>query len=121
MEKSPEAFCPYYRRAVEIIGRRWTGAIIRALLAGATHFGEIKDIIPGLTDRLLSQRLKELEAEGIVVRKVTPATPVRIEYHLTPKGRALHSIIEAISLWADEWLKQGEPAPYEALDRAPGR
>ena len=97
-------FCPLYHRAIEIIGRRWTGAIIRALLSGATRFTEIRSIVPGLSDRLLSERLKELEAEEIVERRVLPYTPVRIEYWLTPKGEALASVVQAASEWAEEWL-----------------
>jgi DNA-binding HxlR family transcriptional regulator len=97
-------FCPLYHRAIEIIGRRWTGAIIRALLSGATRFTEIRSIVPGLSDRLLSERLKELEAEGIVERRVLPHTPVRIEYLLTPKGEALASVVQAASTWAEDWL-----------------
>ena len=103
-------FCPLYHRAIEIIGRRWSGAIIRALLTGATRFTQVRSIVPGLSDRLLSERLKELEAEGIVERRVLPYTPVRIEYRLTPKGEALASVVQAASTWAEEWLAP-EPAP----------
>ncbi|MGI8778391.1 MAG: winged helix-turn-helix transcriptional regulator [Acidimicrobiales bacterium] len=104
---SPDAisgFCPLYHRAIEIIGRRWTGVIIRALLSGSTRFSQIRGTVPGLSDRLLSERLKELEAEGIVERCVRPGTPVRIEYHLTAKGEALASVVGATSAWAEEWL-----------------
>lgn len=98
-------FCPYYHRAVELIGRRWTGAILRALLSGVERFGELAATVPGLSDRMLSERLKELEGEGIVARTVVPETPVRIEYHLTEKGRALGSVVEAVSTWAEEWVE----------------
>jgi DNA-binding HxlR family transcriptional regulator len=104
MIQEPQAFCPYYRHAVELIGRRWTGAILRAMLFGVTRFSDLAQTIPGMSDRMLSERLKELEAEGLVVRSVIPETPVRIEYHLTEKGRALSSVIEAVSGWAEEWL-----------------
>ncbi len=97
------AFCPYFHRAVELIGRRWTGAIVRAMLCGIGRFGELTEAIPDLSDRMLSERLKELEAEGIVARTVIPSTPVRIEYQLTPKGLALAPILEAISVWAGDW------------------
>ncbi len=97
-------FCPLYHRAIEIIGRRWTGVIVRAMLAGTTRFSQIRSTVPGLSDRLLSERLKELEAEGIVDRRVLPETPVRIEYRLTPKGEALASVVTATSAWAEEWL-----------------
>jgi len=97
-------FCPLYHRAIEIIGRRWTGAIVRALLAGDSRFTQIRTTVPGLSDRLLSERLKELESEGIVERRVLPRTPVRIEYHLTEKGEALATVVQAASAWAEEWL-----------------
>ena len=97
-------FCPVYHRAIEIIGRRWTGAIIRALLSGDRRFCQIRTTIPGLSDRLLSERLKELEQEGIVERNVQPDTPVRIEYRLTAKGEALGDVVQAVSAWAEEWL-----------------
>lgn len=106
------AFCPYYHRTVELIGRRWTGAILRALLAGVERFSDLTQTIPGLSDRMLSERLKELEAEGIVERTVIPETPVRILYQLTPKGQALGTIVEAASAWAEEWLPHpGGAAP----------
>lgn len=101
-----EAFCPYYHHAAELIGRRWTGAILRALLSGVTRFSDLTDVIPELSDRMLSERLKELEAEGIVRRTVIPTTPVRIEYHLTEKGQALNTVMAAIAEWAETWLAQ---------------
>ena len=73
-----EPFCPYFHHAVELIGRRWTGAIVRAMLAGCCRFSDISEAIPGLSDRLLSERLKELEAADVVTRTVYPETPVRI-------------------------------------------
>lgn len=96
-------FCPHYHRAVELIGRRWTGVILRALLGGAIRFSDISAGIPGLSDRLLSERLKELEAEGIVRRTVFPETPVRIEYRLTAKGMGLSQSINDIAAWAERW------------------
>ena len=107
-QEKPEAtfaaFCPLYTHAVEVIGRRWTGAILRSLLAGRTRFSEILADVPELSDRLLSQRLKELESEGILVRRVTPTTPVRVEYGLTEKGRALGDVIHAVADWASRWV-----------------
>ncbi|MGH2806177.1 MAG: winged helix-turn-helix transcriptional regulator [Actinomycetota bacterium] len=102
------AFCPHFHDAVEIIGRRWTGAILRALLAGENRFSSIRSTVPGLSDRMLSERLKELEAEGIVVRNVLPETPVRIEYVPTEKGEALSDVVKAIATWGEEWLKPKE-------------
>jgi DNA-binding HxlR family transcriptional regulator len=98
------AFCPTYHRAIELIGRRWTGAILRAMLSGEARFSDIAAAVPGLSDRLLSERLKELEAEGIVRRTVVPSTPVRIDYALTDKGLALNEVIVAVSDWAEHWL-----------------
>jgi len=105
-----EVFCPRFHRAVELIGRRWSGAIVRAMLGGATRFGEICSAVPGLSDRLLSERLKELAAEGIVTRVVYPETPVRIEYQLTERGQSLAPALEAISGWADRWLAEDAEA-----------
>lgn len=97
------AFCPAYTRAIEIIGRRWTGAIVRSMLSGAGRFSEILAAVPGLSDRLLSERLKELESEGVIRRSVIPTTPVRIEYSLTDKGHALASVVRAVADWAETW------------------
>ena len=104
------SFCPAYHQAVELIGRRWTGAILRALLADVTRFNEIAAVVPGLSDRMLAERLKELEAERLVVRTVTPCTPVRIEYNLTEKGRALESVVQAVAHWVEAW-PESVPAP----------
>ncbi len=98
------AFCPTYHRAIELIGRRWTGVILRAMLSGEARFSDIAAVVPGLSDRLLSERLKELEAEGIVTRTVVPSTPVRVDYALTAKGQALNEVIVAVSAWAENWL-----------------
>ncbi len=100
-------FCPRYHHAVEVIGRRWTGAILRALLSGPSRFTDIAQTIPGLSDRLLSERLKELEVEEIVVRTVHPETPVRVEYRLTARGEDLAPVIQALASWSEQWL----PAP----------
>ncbi len=103
-ESSSERFCPRYQRAVEIVGRRWSGAILRAMLAGATRFGEMQEAIPDLSNRMLSERLREFEAEGIVERVVVPDRPVRVEYRLTEKGRSLNDVVEALSRWSEEWI-----------------
>lgn len=98
------SICPRYHKAVELIGRRWTGAILSALLKGANRFTDIIHAVPGLSDRLLSERLKELEAEGIVTRIVHPETPVRIEYQLTEKGLQLNAVTDALTEWAERWV-----------------
>jgi DNA-binding HxlR family transcriptional regulator len=102
-ERPLTSYCASYTKAVELIGRRWTGAILRALLTGATRYSEILVQIPGLSDRLLAERLRELEKEGVVERTVTPTTPVRIEYHLTEKGRSLGDVVHVLADWAERW------------------
>lgn len=101
MPHSP--FCPKYQRTVELIGRRWTGAILRALFSDVNRFSDLGLTVPGLSDRMLAERLKELEIEGIVRRTVIPDTPVRVEYALTDKGRELETVIVAVSGWAERW------------------
>jgi DNA-binding HxlR family transcriptional regulator len=110
-ESQLSAFCAVYQHTVELIGRRWTGAIIRALLSGVSRFSDLSETVPGLSDRMLAERLKELEAAGIVQRTVIPETPVRVEYTLTEKGRALHSVIQAVAEWAERWEAASTPEP----------
>lgn len=111
---TPETVCPRFHQAAELIGKKWTGAILRALQAEKCRFTEIAAMVPGLSDRLLSERLKELEHEGIIARTVTPETPVRIEYRLTDKGAALEDVMNAIGEWAERWIEPD--ASVEALD-----
>ena len=96
--------CRLYHRAVELVGKRWTGAILLVLLDGPLRFSEIRHLVPDLSDRLLSERLKELEAEGIVERRVLDGAPVRVEYALTSKGMALEPAVRALKRWANSWL-----------------
>jgi DNA-binding HxlR family transcriptional regulator len=104
------ALCAQFHRASELIGRRWTGAIIFVLLKSRCRFATIRDAVPDITDRMLSDRLQELEAEGIVERTVVPETPVRVEYALTKKGRGLGTAINAITEWAHKWVEVDAPA-----------
>jgi DNA-binding HxlR family transcriptional regulator len=104
------ALCPRFHKAVELVGARWTGAIIQLLLAGRARFTELRLAIPDMSDRMLSERLRELEAEGIVERTVIPEVPVRIEYGLTEKGRALQSALDAIGRWAERWVSADDAA-----------
>lgn len=101
-------FCPRYQRAVEIVGRRWSGVILQVMLAGASRFGEILCAVPDLSNRMLSERLREFEDEGIVERVVIPERPVRVEYRLTEKGRGLNEVVEAISRWSQDWIEAPE-------------
>lgn len=97
------ALCPKFEKAMKIISQRWTGLIIYQLLSGPQRFCSIESAI-SISERLLSERLKDLEHEGIVNRKVYPETPVRIEYSLTEKGRALEPVLREIERWADQWV-----------------
>jgi DNA-binding HxlR family transcriptional regulator len=106
----PPELCSRFHRASELIGRRWTGAIIFVLLRSSCRFATLRDAIPDITDRMLSDRLQELELEGIVVRTVVPDTPVRVEYSLTRKGRGLATAIGAIADWAHKWVELERPA-----------
>jgi len=103
--------CTRFHRAIELIGRRWTGAIVFVLLRSRCRYATLRDAIPDITDRMLSERLQELEQEGIVERTVVPETPVRVEYGLTKKGRALASAIDAMAAWAERWVEPAFPAP----------
>ncbi|SEC73508.1 helix-turn-helix domain-containing protein [Paenibacillus sp. GP183] len=95
--------CPKFEHAFELLGKRWTGLIIRVLLTGPKRFKDISDEIPSMSDRMLSERFKELEAAGMITRHVYPETPVRIEYELTDKGRALEPAMNEVQKWADKW------------------
>jgi DNA-binding HxlR family transcriptional regulator len=97
------ACCSLYHAAIELIGKRWTGAILLVLMDGPLHFSEIRDLVPDISDRLLSERLKELESESIVERRVIDGAPVRVEYSLTTKGAALEPVVRSLKSWAHEW------------------
>jgi DNA-binding HxlR family transcriptional regulator len=97
--------CPYFHEAVELVGKRWNGAIVHALLGGPMRFSALAQAVPQISDRLLSMRLRELEGAGIVVRRVHEGSPVRVAYELTPKGRALEPTVVALRAWAREWLQ----------------
>jgi DNA-binding HxlR family transcriptional regulator len=101
---TPATLCPRFHRAIELIGGRWTGPILQILLAGPARFAQLRDAIPQISDRMLSERLHELEAEGIVTRAVIPASPVRVEYALSEKGRQLQAPLEAVGRWAERWI-----------------
>lgn len=121
--------CSRFHRAVELIGGRWTGAIIQTLLKGKTRYALVKAAIPDITDRMLSERLRSLETEGLVSRRVVPESPVRVEYELTEKGRSLRSALEEIGTWAERWvpedaelvqrIQRSEPKEVVALHRGP--
>jgi DNA-binding HxlR family transcriptional regulator len=110
--------CERFHRAVELIGGRWTGAVIQLLFPGRMRFAELRSAIPEISDRMLSERLRELEIEGIVARTVVPETPVRVEYELTEKGRALEQALGAVGKWAERWVTE---SPLERAATGPTR
>ncbi|MED2874983.1 helix-turn-helix domain-containing protein [Bacillus thuringiensis] len=99
--------CPRFEKGMKFFSQRWTALIIYQLFSGPQRFCTLKSSLP-ISGRLLSERLKELELEGIVQRTVFPETPVRIEYSLTQKGIALESIIRGIEVWSREWIELEE-------------
>lgn len=109
------ALCPRFHKAIELIGGRWTGALVRLLMGGRARFAELRDAIPEISDRMLSERLRILEVEGIISRHVLPDPPIRVEYELTQKGKELQKSLEAIGVWAERWI---EPT---AVAAEPGR
>jgi DNA-binding HxlR family transcriptional regulator len=107
--ESQPACCPYFHRAVELVGKRWTGAILYVLLHAdrPLRFSEIAHAVPDLSDRLLSERMKELERCGIVKRRVTGTSPIKVEYNLTDRGRELEPALVEIQEWASRWMAPG--------------
>jgi DNA-binding HxlR family transcriptional regulator len=99
----PAQVCPDFHAAIELIGRRWAGAILWALAERPHYFAELTSSVPGLSDRLLSRRLRELEAAGLVERSVHDGTPARVSYALTEKGRTLGPALSELKVWARRW------------------
>ncbi|MGZ8620497.1 MAG: winged helix-turn-helix transcriptional regulator [Actinomycetota bacterium] len=110
-----QPICAHYRRAAEIVGRRWVPELVRVLLGGPARYGEIRSAIPGISDHLLSERLKSLEADGLVLRTVLPDSPIRVEYELTGKGADLAGAIGALATWAERWAGAAAPAKRSVL------
>ena len=98
-----EGLCPKYQKAMALLGKRWTGLVLRVLLDGPSRFGDFLARIDGISDPILSDRLKELECQGLVQRRVLPETPVRVEYALTQKGEGLRDILLLLHKWAETW------------------
>lgn len=108
-----EHVCPRYQQALNLLSRRWVGLIVRVLLDGPLRFNELASKLQIVADRVLAERLRELEAEGIVTRQVFVGAPVRVEYGLTEKGQALAPVLDAIETWSHEWI------PLEETTAAP--
>jgi DNA-binding HxlR family transcriptional regulator len=113
----PAACCPLYHQAIELIGKRWTGAIVSVLLDRPLRFSEISQAVPQLSDRLLSERMKELEARGVVERTVLSGPPVRVEYGLTAMGRDLSATLAELKDWAHRWLGERDGEEPAAAPR----
>ena len=96
--------CPRFHRAVELIGRRWTGAILRILMNGPQRFNTLMGRVPGISDRLLSERLRELEGAGLIKRTVCAGPPVSVVYELTPQGSDLEPALAMLGKWANRWM-----------------
>ena len=96
--------CPRFHFAVELIGRRWTGAILFVLEQGPARYSDLRAAIQGITDPMLAERLRELEREGIVERHVLAGAPVGVEYGLTAKGRAMETVLQAVGEWSQAWV-----------------
>ena len=93
-----------FHEAVELIGARWTGAILHVLMTGTVRYAELRAAVPEISDRMLCERLRMLEDAGIIVRTVSAPPPVRVDYELTGKGRALQPALDAIAAWAEQWV-----------------
>ncbi|WP_433573135.1 winged helix-turn-helix transcriptional regulator [Streptomyces sp. CA-251247] len=100
MDSIHDDTCPSFEGTIELIGRRWTGSVLQAADRGARRFGEYRAMIDGISDRLLSQRLKELETAGLIERTVIPSTPVQIRYRPTPDGRSLVDALRPLAEWS---------------------
>lgn len=104
---APVLVCHRYHEAVELVGRRWSGAILFSLIDGPHYFSDVAAAVPGVSDRLLSQRLRELEGEGLVERAVHPGPPARVSYRLSESGEALVPALRALYDWAQDWRSDG--------------
>ncbi|MDQ0254964.1 DNA-binding HxlR family transcriptional regulator [Evansella vedderi] len=97
--------CPKFESAFQLLGKRWNGLILRVLTHGPQRFKDISAVIPSMSDKMLVDRLKQLEEAGLVERTVYPETPVRIEYGLTEKGKDLKPVMDELQTWAEKWME----------------
>ncbi|HEX8730562.1 MAG TPA: helix-turn-helix domain-containing protein [Ktedonobacterales bacterium] len=111
-----EHLCTRYQQALNLLSRRWVGLIVRVLQSGPLRFNELASQLQVVADRVLAERLRELEAEGIVTREVFVGSPVRVVYQLTTKGLALGPVLDAIEVWSHEWIPLDAQAAKDAPD-----
>ncbi|HZH02930.1 MAG TPA: helix-turn-helix domain-containing protein [Myxococcaceae bacterium] len=104
MRRLSRHMCPQFQTAVDLLGRRWTGLVLRALSDGPRRFGDLSEHLEVVSERVLSERLKELTAEGLVERRVSTSPPVQVEYRLTEKGLAFRGVLDALGAWAERWV-----------------
>jgi len=113
--------CARFHAAIELIGARWSGAVLQALFTGSHRFADIRAAIPGVSDVMLTRRLRELEAAGLVERRVIAASPVHVEYHLTKMGREAGPVLEAVIAWSHAWIPLPADANHDAASHPPTR
>jgi len=114
-----EHVCPRYQQALNVLSRRWVGLIVRVLqVDGPLRFNELASRLQVVADRVLAERLRDLETEGIVAREVFVGTPVRVEYRLTEKGYALGPVLDAIETWSHEWISEESAATSETKEQS---
>lgn len=106
VKENKSTICPKFEKTFTLLGKRWTGLIIRMLMDDCCRFGDLAHRIPGISARMLAERLKELEQEAIIRRIVIPDMPVKIEYKLTDKGQSLARALDPLQEWAESWIKQ---------------
>lgn len=104
--------CPKFEKAISLLSQRWMGLVIYQLLLGTQRFSEIQSAI-GISGKVLSDRLKDLESQGIVKRQVFPETPVIIEYSLTEKGHAMEPVLKEIENWSQLWVPSEDDSSSE--------
>ncbi|MDT2011451.1 winged helix-turn-helix transcriptional regulator [Carnobacterium divergens] len=110
-EERQKTICPKFEQTFSILGKKWMGLIIDVLLEGPQRFKDMAAKIPSVSDRVLVERLKELEQAGIVTRTVYPDSPVRVAYSLTEKGESLKPVMDEVQCWADKWIDSEETVP----------
>ncbi|MGF1478482.1 MAG: winged helix-turn-helix transcriptional regulator [Cyanophyceae cyanobacterium] len=98
----PKASCPV-ENTLAVIGGRWKVLILRELLEGVKRFGQLQRAVHGVTQKMLTQQLRELEADGIIHREVYPQVPPKVEYSLTPLGKSLQPILDAMHQWGIQY------------------
>ncbi|QNG20846.1 helix-turn-helix transcriptional regulator [Rhodococcus triatomae] len=99
------AACPS-RMLLERIGDKWVGLVLSALTDGPLRYGELRRHIAGVSQKMLTQTLRNLESDGLVTRTVTAEVPVRVDYELTPLGRSLRDVLAQVKQWAEEHIPE---------------